>query len=653
MARQMKNSGIEWIGTIPSEWEIRRNKTLFDCSKEIVGKASEETQLLSLTTQGVKTKSQDTTGGKVPESFDTYQTVMPDDIVMCLFDLDCSAVFSGISPYYGMISPAYKIIKCKSGLLPKYADYWFKFVFDGRKFKSYAKNLRYTLNYDEFAVLPFALPNLSEQGKIVSYLDKKCSEIDDVISKTKSTIEEYKRLRQAMIANAVTKGIRANREMKDSGIKWTKKIPVEWDSIAPKALFALRKDKAQAGEKQLTASQQYGVIYQDEYMELTGTRIVTVEKDFDILKHVDAGDFVISMRSFQGGLEYSEKSGSISSAYVMLIPDLNLVYPSFYKWLFKSSVYINALQSTSNLVRDGQAMRYSNFAQVRLYTVPLDEQKEIADYLDKKCAEIDTLIEKKTALLAEMETYKKSVIYEYVTGKKEVGTAEQSAIAIGYPYFPAVLNTDKARFAQAVLMSRILDKCRKKMGRVKLEKMLYTIECSIGFDFDTEYAREAAGPLDTSIYECEGIISRKNRWYDIKSSKHSVSYIPTKNHSKYEKYYNKYFGEYDAEIARIIDIFMDYEADHAEIIATLFAAWNDAIIDRKQASDEEIVDNVLNNWNESKKRFPRDMWLRAIAQMRKHNLIPKGYGKHTVIKIKLDENTSPIREKGENIWNTI
>ena len=104
----------------------------------------------------------------------------------------------------------------------------------------------------------------------------------------------------------------------------------------------------------------------------------------------------------------------------MLIPNLDMVEPRFFKWLFKSSVYINALQSTSNLVRDGQAMRYSNFAQVRLYTVPLDEQREIADYLDQKCAELDTLVAAKEQLLAEIESYKKSVIYEYVTGKKEV-----------------------------------------------------------------------------------------------------------------------------------------------------------------------------------------------------------------------------------------
>ena len=182
------------------------------------------------------------------------------------------------------------------------------------------------------------------------------------------------------------------RKMKDSGIEWIGEIPEGWRTINPKALFTQRKDKAQKGERQLTSSQQYGILSQDDYMELTGSKVVTVEKDFDILKHVEAGDFVISMRSFQGGLEYSTKSGAISSAYIMLVPNLELVYPRFYRWLLKSSVYIDALQRTTNMVRDGQAMRYSNFAQVRLFTLPLDEQKSRADFLDLECSSIDKIL---------------------------------------------------------------------------------------------------------------------------------------------------------------------------------------------------------------------------------------------------------------------
>ena len=205
------------------------------------------------------------------------------------------------------------------------------------------------------------------------------------------------------------------RKMKDSGIEWIGEVPEGWRTINPKALFTQRKDKAQKGERQLTSSQQHGILYQDDYMELTGSKVVTVEKDFDILKHVEAGDFVISMRSFQGGLEYSTKSGAISSAYVMLVPNLELVYPRFYRWLLKSSVYIDALQRTTNMVRDGQAMRYSNFAQVRLFTLPLDEQKSRADFLDLECSSIDKILFKTRSSIEEYKKLKQAVITQAVT----------------------------------------------------------------------------------------------------------------------------------------------------------------------------------------------------------------------------------------------
>lgn len=216
--------------------------------------------------------------------------------------------------------------------------------------------------------------------------------------------------------------------MKDSGYPWMGEIPSHWRDINPKALFTQRKERAKEGERQLTASQQYGVLYQDEYMSLTGSRVVVVQKDFDILKHVEAGDFVISMRSFQGGIEYSPVSGSISSAYVMLIPNKELVYPPFYRWLLKSSAYIRALQSTTDLVRDGQAMRYSNFAKVRLLVAPLEEQRAIAAYLDDKVGQIDSIIEEEKASIEEYKQWKAAIISEMVLGFNTCHSKKRSGV---------------------------------------------------------------------------------------------------------------------------------------------------------------------------------------------------------------------------------
>lgn len=265
--------------------------------------------------------------------------------------------------------------------------------------------------------LYISYPSLTEQQQIVHFLDRKCTAIDTAIEKTKKSIEKLEEYKKAVITKAVTKGIDPNAKMKDSGVEWCPQIPEHWSVVNPKALFSQRTERILPGDKQLTASQEHGIIYQDEYTKATGSRVVAVIRDFSILKHVEPNDFVISMRSFQGGLEYSEKRGCISSAYVMLIPNTKYVYPPFYRWFFKSSKYINALQSTSNFVRDGQAMRYSHFIQIPLFVIPLTEQKQIANYLESKVNAIMVLIQKKQMAIAKWEEYKKSLIYYAVTGK--------------------------------------------------------------------------------------------------------------------------------------------------------------------------------------------------------------------------------------------
>lgn len=420
----MKDSGIEWVGLIPEFWDVIPARAVFSevRTKNSSGDFTNALKFFNGTIVSKKNFDADA-DDYVAETITNYTVVEPNTIIINGLNLnyDLKSLRVGLVKEKGIITSAYLALwPDKKRIDPQYATYLFKGYETKMAFHNMGAGIRKTLGYKEFKCQPILIPPMNEQRRIVFFLNSECDVIDAVIEKTKASVEEYKKLRKAVITHAVTKGICGNRPMKDSGIEWLRNIPAEWESINPKALFTLRKEKAKEGERQLTASQQYGVIFQDDYMKITGNKIVTVEKDFSILKHVEAGDFVISMRSFQGGLEYSENAGSISSAYVMLIPNSDMVYPRFYKWLLKSSVYINALQSTSNLVRDGQAMRYSNFAQVRLYKVPYEEQMEIAEYLDQRIAAIDKLIDKKEMFINALDNYKKSLIYEYVTGKKEV-----------------------------------------------------------------------------------------------------------------------------------------------------------------------------------------------------------------------------------------
>lgn len=421
MAREMKDSGVAWIGEIPADWQIVKFSRIASVKCNLVA-PDDYLDLPQISPESIEKGS-----GKLL----SYKTVEEAGIISGnhLFH-EGQLLYSKIRPKLNKVCIAPFSGLCSADMYPIESNQNIRFLmycmlsdaFVGQVSMITEDRVKMPkINQDELSSLLLAFPPThSEQQVIANFLDTKCTEIDAVLEKTRVSIEEYKKLKQAIITQAVTKGVRGDRPMKASGIEWANLIPLEWESINPKALFSQRKEKAAPGERQLTSSQKYGIVYQDDYMELTGSRVVVVQKDFDILKHVEAGDFIISMRSFQGGLEYSTKTGSISSAYVMLIPNLNLVYPRFYRWLLKSEVYIRALQRTSNMVRDGQAMRYSNFAQVRLYTVPLQEQMEIADYLDEKCAMLDALIEKKEKFVSEIESYKKSFIYEYITGKRGI-----------------------------------------------------------------------------------------------------------------------------------------------------------------------------------------------------------------------------------------
>ena len=203
---------------------------------------------------------------------------------------------------------------------------------------------------------------------------------------------------------------------KDSGVEWIGEIPEEWQVLYPKRVFVLHKEPAKTGDVQLTASQKYGIIPQKEFSGLEGIKPMSVVSGEDILKHVSSGDFVISMRSFQGGLEYSHVDGRISSAYVAVSPRAGEeICPDYFRHLFKSAHYVQALQRTSNLVRDGQALRFSNFTQVYIPVPSLSEQVQISKYLDAKTSEVDNYIddtERSIGLLAE---YRRSVISEAVT----------------------------------------------------------------------------------------------------------------------------------------------------------------------------------------------------------------------------------------------
>lgn len=275
------------------------------------------------------------------------------------------------------------------------------------------------LSSNDLANFRLPIPTVKDQNAIVQILNKKIAAINDVINKKASIIEFLQEQRTAVICSAVTKGIDSTAKMKDSGTEWLGYIPSHWKVVPAKALFSQSKETRHETDVQLTASQKYGIISQEDYMERQNYKIVLADKGLENWKHVEPNDFIISLRSFQGGLEISYIPGCITWHYIVLKPKAG-VEPEYFKWLFKSPRYIQALQRTANFIRDGQDLRFSNFVQVPLPLIPMDEQKEIAEYLNKETARIDSIIADITEQIEKLKEYRQSVISEVVTGKVAV-----------------------------------------------------------------------------------------------------------------------------------------------------------------------------------------------------------------------------------------
>lgn len=625
----MKNSGIEWIGEIPENWETSLVKHSVRW-KSVKGQP-ESTVLSLYRDYGIVPKnSRDDNHNVTSLDTSTYKVVSIGDFVINKMKAWQGSM--AVSDYEGIISPAYHVCEIiNPNLNKKYFHHLMRnhsYVPEYTRLSTGMRVGQWDLGFDDFRNIPFIIPPVDEQKRIVSFIDKKCAEIDAIIEKTKATIEEYKKLKQSVITEAVAKGIRGNRPMRDSGIEWIGDIPAEWNIQKGKWVLKRLERPVQSTDEVITCFRDGEVTLRSNRRE-DGFTFSLQEAGY---QGIEPGDLVVhGMDGFAGAIGISDSRGKGTPVLNVMDCTESKRYIMYY---LRNMAYNGIFLALATGIRVRSCDTNWNKLKELPYLIPsIEEQKEISDFIDIRLSELDNIITKKTSLLTELETYKKSLIYEYVTGKKEVGeVSNNTTVAIVYPYYPITLNVKSSRFAQAVLMSRILDQCKKGRGRVKLEKMLYTTEYYLGFNFDTEYVRKSAGPLDSSLYDCEAIISKRNKWYNISTSKYGVSYTDAKDKEKYKTYYEKYFAEYDAEIDRIINIFIDYSTDQAEIIATLFAAWNDAIIDNKPFTDEDVVNDVLNNWHESKTRFSKDMWLRAMEEMRKNNLIPKGYGKKTVIK---------------------
>ena len=281
---------------------------------------------------------------------------------------------------------------------------------------------RYGLTHNGIQSVRLPLPPIDEQRAIARYLDHVDRRIRQYIEAKEKLIGLLEEEKQAVVNQAVTRGLDPNVPMKPSSVEWLGDVPAHWEVRRGKRLFSPRRELASPDDIQLSATQAYGVIPQGEYERRVGRRIVKVSLHLDKRRHVEVDDFVISMRSFQGGLERAWATGCIRSSYIVLCPTIE-VDVGYFSYLLKSQAYIQALRSTANFIRDGQDLTFNNFCSVDLPFPPAEEQRKIAVALGEATANIDTSIGRTRRQIELIQEYRTRLVADVVTGKLDVREA--------------------------------------------------------------------------------------------------------------------------------------------------------------------------------------------------------------------------------------
>lgn len=435
MCKEMRESGIEWIGDIPREWDIRPLKAILkERNEKNIPIKSENILSLTIDRGVIPYKEKNSGGNKAKEDLTAYKLTYPNDIVINSMNVIAGSV--GLSSYFGCISPVYYTLYTRRN---NDNIKYFNYIFQSKVFQlsllglgngimmkqaegsGKLNTIRMRIPMQKLNALLLPYPSIKEQEVIANYLDKKVSQIDGIISKQRSLIEKYKAYKQSLITETVIKGLDKNVPMKDSGIEWIGEIPSHWEIKSMKYLCSCNDDS-------LTNSE-------DENMCINYVDISSVTFESGIVNYEEMlfknapsrarrvtqyGDIIIStVRTYLKAIAIipDDKRYIVSTGFAVI--RAKYILNRYLDYFVKSEYFINLVSLYSKGI-SYPAIDSFDLMNIKIVEPSIDEQEKIADFLDKKCNAINLAIAKKEQLIEKLESYKNSLIYEYVTGKREV-----------------------------------------------------------------------------------------------------------------------------------------------------------------------------------------------------------------------------------------
>ncbi len=602
-----RDSGVEWIGPVPADWGVCPLLAVAEeCDRSNRGML--EDNLLSLSYGSIVRKDINTSDGLLPESFETYQIIEPNDIVWRLTDLqnDKRSLRTAIVRERGIITSAYLATK-PHGVLPTFLSYLLRAYDQEKVFYSMGGGLRQSMKYADVRRMPIVIPSQSEQTAIAAFLDRETAKIDALVEAQRRLIELLKEKRQAVISHTVTKGLDPTVPMKDSGVEWLGDVPAHWNTIQLKRLVQFQRghdlptQDRREGPVPIVSSG--GHIGWHESAMAHGPSIVTG-------RYGTIGNFALVEGPFWP-LNTTLYSTAIHGE------------PRFVKYSLENLTPLFIVNAGKSAV---PGVDRNDLHELLTAVPPASEQLEIAAFLDDLCARHSKLTAEAMTAIEILRERKAALISGAVTGKIDVRTAAQVTP------FPV----DRAR-ARGLVGTEIIERFAREptFGRVKLQKIAFLAEAHVGIsELGGSYTREAAGPLDRGmINEMEnGAHTIAGVTVDqVGGTGTTVSYeLRRQRGTSREELANWLGTERMAKLDRLIADFANLTTKGSEAVATLYGVWNDALIAGCSPTDGDIIAGFLNNWHpEKRQKFSADELTDWLEWMRRHGIVPSGFGPET------------------------
>ncbi len=632
-----RDSGLPWLGEIPVSWEVRRNGRLFQQRNE-TGFPDLPILEVSLRT-GVRIRNFNSSNRKqVMSDRDKYKRARKGDIAYNMMRMWQGAV--GVVPEDGLISPAYIVAKPLPDTDARYFEYLFRtgsYMDEVNKFSRGIVSDRNRLYWEDFKQMPSPVPPPAEQAAIARFLDHADRRIRRYIRAKRKLIELLGEQKQALIHQAVTRGLDPHVKLKPSGLEWLGDVPEHWEVRKLRSIFRNHGSGTTPSGDQYYGGDIPWVMTGDLTDDIVSQTKRSVTRDaierFSALKLYNHDSLLVAMYGATIG-----KTGITTMPVCTNQACCVLADPI-------PSVDVRFVQAVVNIARShliqqsyggGQPNINADIVRsLRVPVPPLVEQSKIAetilsatcdDGLDRAVREIELISEYRTRLIVDVVTGKLDV--------REAAAQLDEQVAEKPSKWRSGKEPNK-HFYRSVLAAEIVNRHQgeRRFGRIKLQKALVLAEYHLQLtEIQSDLKRAAAGPFDNKMMRSIESQLKKQKWFDSVATEGKgtqIEYRPLEKRGGHQTYFDRYWGSKQADFDRLMSLLKPMRTIQAEIVATLYSAWNDFLIDGEQFDDDRLVAEVLTNWHPKKERITRDRWQKAIQWMREKELVPTGFGAHT------------------------